>query len=332
VALGFVVGLLLLADITESAPTNKIESQHAVDNVMPENTAKAPTTVFATESISKNQPLSANATFTKQLQSLDRLVAKMNVVVYNNTPHNSTAQATGASTQTTIAKSFDARGLAFVPMGVFFNGFGYRFYRPAKFVGGFLFASVLLYLALLTAAGDMTATLVGTLFGVVFGIISLYVYPLGVFILGANWGVVLVLMLFGAVILPGAVLGSMLVIVGLVCGILVLYNHPHKETDDAFTFPKILICCKTAYIGAYLFFRGIGMLAGDFPPELDTYEMAHLPESYFAYICGSFGLGLVGTFLQLRFTHWENCGRSQEDGASAGEEKPLTSEETKDEQ
>lgn len=330
VALVFVVGFLSLADITGSAPTKKIESQEPVDDMIPEETAEARNLFFASESISKERSLSANATITKQMQALDRLVSKMSMVVYNNTPHNST-QLASTSAQT-IAKSFDARGLAFIPMGVFFNGFGYRFYRPAKFVGGFMFASTLLYLALLTAAGDTTASLVGSLLGVVFGIISLYIYPLGVFILGANWGVVMVLMLFGAVILPGIVLGLMLAMLGLFCGILVLYNHPHKETDDAFTLPKILICCKTAYVGAYLFFRGIGMLAGDFPPEFDTYEMAHLPESYFTYICGSFGLGLVGTLLQLRFTHWENCGCIKQDGDLSAEEKPLTSEETKDEQ
>ena len=159
---------------------------------------------------------------------------------------------------------FSVSSLFFMLVGCVFFAVGYRFYKPCIFLGGFLFASVVTFVAT-SSTSESLAYILAVVLGTIFGTITLYLYPLGVFILGVNWGVTLVLLFYGLVfhtIANSYLLWILLVICPLTVGMLASRAHRHKESSSGYTYSKILIFSKTSWVGAYMFIRGVGAAVG----------------------------------------------------------------------
>jgi len=198
-------------------------------------------------------------------------------------------------------------------IGIFLASLGYRFYKPSLFLGGFTLGSVFTCVL----CGDFTGVLrylIGTMVGLVVGGIALYLYPFGIFVLGFNWGVCLAFLLNGLFI--AAVFGAhsntalwvLITLLGGGLACLVLLVHRHKESASPWSAPKFLIISKTSWVGAYLIMRAIGRFMGDYPYELHITHMLEVPDSYLIYAGLTILLALIGTFVQMTFTHWDHCG------------------------
>merc|ERR1712227_890902 len=191
---------------------------------------------------------------------------------------------------------------------------------PSLFLGGFTLGSV--FTSVL--CGDFTGVLrylIGTMVGLVVGGIALYLYPFGIFVLGFNWGVSLAFLINGLLI--AAVLSAhsntalwvLITLLGGGLACLVLLVHRHKESESPWSAPKFLIISKTSWVGAYLTTRAIGRFMGDYPYELHITHMFEVPDSYLIYAGLTILLALVGTFIQMTFTHWDHCGCPDRRGA-----------------
>jgi len=196
-------------------------------------------------------------------------------------------------------------------LGCFFFALGYRFYKPCLFLGGFSFGSVVMFAATYSIS-ETLAYILAVILGTLFGITTLYLYPLGVFILGVNWGVTLALLSYGLVfhmVASNYLLWILLSGCAATVGVLVILMHRHTESSSGYSCSKILIFSKTSWVGAYMFIRGVGAAAGGFPFELTMGEMPHsMPSSYYIYAGLTIALALLASFVQVWFTHWDHCG------------------------
>jgi len=212
--------------------------------------------------------------------------------------------------------SFSVRSAFFMLVGCFFFAVGYRFYRPCLFLGGFSFASTVVFAASYSIS-EILAYFLAVVLGTLFGIITLYLYPLGVFILGVNWGVTLALLSYGLVfhtwgahmVASSFILWILLIVCALVVGVVTILVHRHNESSSGYSCSKMVIFSKTSWVGAYMFIRGVGAAFGGYPFELKMGQMHHsMPSSYYTYAGLTVALAVLATCFQLYFTHWDHCG------------------------
>lgn len=229
---------------------------------------------------------------------------------YTNTTSNATSS---------LIKTMVDDALFLVP-GIFYLCVGYRFFRPSMFLAGFTFASTAVFAACYGADTDMESAgyIFGTIAGSAFGFVCLYVYPLGVFILGANWGVVMAFIINGLFLVPGTAntsLWILIVLFGLFGGGLAANRHHHTSTESGFRLGKFVIFSETAWVGSYMTIRSIAALTDKdgWPYELTAYEELDISESYQDWLMTTIVFALLGTCLQLFITHWEHCGCSAAD-------------------
>ena len=99
--------------------------------------------------------------------------------------------------QRVVFMSSDADDACFstgIFLGTIMLFFGYRFYKPCVFFGGFILGAVITY-TYCVSTSHVTAYGAGLCAGVIFGTLAIMFYSLGVFFLGALWGITLALIL-----------------------------------------------------------------------------------------------------------------------------------------
>jgi len=193
--------------------------------------------------------------------------------------------------------------------------FGYRFYKPTLFMGGFSFAAMFTF-ELCLQFSHTAAYGAGAAAGFIGGTLAVYVYPLGVFLLGALWGTVLSFILNGFFLSRvdyvlckcNTLFWIVLPVFAIIFGLFTYVVHRHRENDVAWHPRKLVIFSKTAWTGAYMFMRGVGHFTGDIPEETKLAEMVSPSPWYYWYLLSVVVLALAGTWIQMRFTHYEHCG------------------------
>lgn len=159
---------------------------------------------------------------------------------------------------------------------------------------------------------------------------AVFVYPLGVFTLGALWGTILGLILNGlflsrigyVICQCNTLLWAVVPFLGVLFGMLAIVVHRHKEADPPHSARKVVIYAKTSFTGSYLLVKGIAHFAGNFPPELSMAKSVTLPLAYYIYLGAIVVTAVLGIFIQMRFTHFEHCG-SDSEAAPEIENRPL---------
>jgi hypothetical protein len=220
----------------------------------------------------------------------------------------------------------------FMVIGLITLVFGYRFYMPVIFMGGLVFG-ILATDFICHEYDEPQAEWVVPLVGIIFAILCLFLYRLGTFVLGVNWGVAMALLLNGVLIAPyeedNLALGVTAAAFAVVFGMATMLYHQHRPSDNACGLPKVLIFAKTSWAGAYLCIWGAGHLAGDYPNELKLSTMESIPMAYYTYVGVTCAVAIVAFLLQMRFTHWPKCGREAaeevEQAVTAAESQALMS-------
>jgi len=132
---------------------------------------------------------------------------------------------------------WDASDVLFLLIGFCLCILGYRLYKPSQAMAGFIFAAAISF-QLCFQLDTLYAYTISCVAGIVCAALCVIIYPLGVFILGANFGVVIALMLngicFSRVFDDNTALWVVLSILGVATGLLVGFIHKHKATADAF--------------------------------------------------------------------------------------------------
>lgn len=193
--------------------------------------------------------------------------------------------------------------------------FGYRFYKPMLFLGGFVFAAMFTF-ELCEHVSHSAAYGAGLAAGIIGGTLSVYIYCLGVFVLGALWGTVLALVLNGfflsrigyVVCQCNTILWIVMPVFAVLFGLFTIVVHRHRENDAAWHPRKIVIFSKTAWTGSYMFMRGIGHFTENMPEEDTLAKMVSPVSSYYGMLAGVVLVAAFGTWVQMRFTHFEHCG------------------------
>jgi len=200
-------------------------------------------------------------------------------------------------------------------VGFLFVFFGYRFYKPTLFMGGFAFWAMFTfelcyYISNLAAYGSAAAA------GVIGGTLSLWFYPLGVFTLGALWGAIVCFLINGfffsrisyVICQCNTIFWTMIPIFCVLFGLFTIVVHRHRENDVAWHPRKLVIYSKTAWPGAYMFIRGAAHFSGEFPEESSLATMVSPPTMFYVHLTLICVFALIGTLVQMRYTHYEHCG------------------------
>jgi chemotaxis protein histidine kinase CheA len=234
------------------------------------------------------------------------------------------------STDSDLQTSGSAYSILFVVLGTLFVLFGYRFYMPMLFFGGFIsFVYITDFLCWYNHFSHSDSIWLVPIVGIIMGVLCMFVYRLGCFTLGAAWGAVNALLLngilFGQVMHDNISLQVIMPLSIIFFGIICSMYHHHSPLDNECGLRKMLIFSKTSFIGSYIFLRGCGHIIGDYPFELDLVH-GEIPSSYDYYLVGTIFLALFGILLQMRFTHKGDCGLlTENENATAEEQKPLVS-------
>jgi len=224
-----------------------------------------------------------------------------------------------------LQTSGSAYSILFVVLGTLFVLFGYRFYMPMLFFGGFIsFVYITDFLCWYNHFSHSDSIWLVPIVGIIMGVLCMFVYRLGCFTLGAAWGAVNALLLngilFGRVMHDNISLQVIMPLSMILFGIICSMYHHHSPLDNECGLRKMLIFSKTSFIGSYIFLRGCGHIIGDYPFELDLVQ-GEIPSSYDYYLVGTIFLALFGILLQMRFTHKGDCGLLE--NVTAEEQKPL---------
>lgn len=198
--------------------------------------------------------------------------------------------------------------------------FGYRFYKPALFLGGFTLAAVVTFQLVSQSYSPFTTYGASICSGIIAGTVVVFFYAIGVFVLGGLWGIVIALLLNGLFLSRisyvmcecNTLLWMVTSIFAILFGLLAIVVHRHKENDTASHPRKIVIFGKTATTGAYLLVRSIAHIADAFPDEFTMSQEKSLPPNYYVAALSIIALSLVGGYIQMRYTHFEHCGCGEE--------------------
>jgi len=155
------------------------------------------------------------------------------------------------------------------------------------------------------------------------GTLAVAIYHIGVFFLGFLWGIVNALLLNflflsrlsysmreGNDLLWGVSLAS-----AVTCGTLAVFAHDHTQDAPRGHPRKVLIFLQTSFVGAYLVVKGLAHAAGHPLRELtvgtSSAEGMFQEQQFLAL--GIVVLGLLGSAVQMHWTHYEHCGMEDRD-------------------
>ncbi|TMW64578.1 hypothetical protein Poli38472_011458 [Pythium oligandrum] len=192
-------------------------------------------------------------------------------------------------------------------LGLFVCFYGYKLLRPAIFLCGFVTGGLLVALIIQYAFASMawmaTASWIGFLVaGGITGCLALWLYNVGLFLVGALSGILLAFMLntsFGYRIYPSQP-DVMLVIMVVFFGILFGFLASMVE--------KPVVILATSFIGATGFVWGVGYFIGKYPSGADLKRFRWknpsgdwiytIPKAWWAYLVVTLLLFLAGVVVQ----------------------------------
>jgi len=198
-----------------------------------------------------------------------------------------------------------------IAVGVFMLVVGYRLFRIAIFVCGFILGGIgvasFLEWVFANRSWMATASWVGFFVGgLLVGLIAMSMYTLSIFVAGATGGVLLAFTIHTSFAYriweshPNIVLLVLAVLLGIVFGVLAL------------KLEKPVIIISTSFIGAIAIAWGIGYFAGDFPNGADLKRstaggingdtLIAIPDAWWAYLAGIVVLFVLGLYIQFRKT------------------------------
>merc|ERR1712166_534732 len=211
-------------------------------------------------------------------------------------------------------------GYTFLLVGVLLGAFGYRLYRFNICLTGTSLTTGIIYHMLahtVSEGGHAWAhNLISVLCGVTCGICLFRFYPAGVFVMGASWGVGVVLTFNGIVISrisnsmdddSNTLLWLCLTLTCLGLGIASVWSQ--YSTDEATWKQRSLVFIQTAVPGAYMMGQGVRIVAelGEIPSEREMVRSDSLPDEYYMMTAGIFLLELLMVMVQHLGTQHENC-------------------------
>ena len=157
--------------------------------------------------------------------------------------------------------------------------------------------------------------------GIIGGTLALSIYHMGVFFMGALWGIVNALLLNHIILSQigftlckcnDLLLGTMIVFAVVFGGLSVLW-HDHPQDTPASHPRKLIIFLKTSFTGAYLLIRAAEHLMGTPFDELGLVKMQTPPEGQLQIIILIVVIAVGGSLLQMKCTHFEHCGCDDDD-------------------
>jgi hypothetical protein len=220
-------------------------------------------------------------------------------------------------------------------LGTLLTFFGYRFYKPSIFFGGFTLGAVSVF-EYCYVYSNPAAYGAGLCSGIIFGTLAVVFYHLGVFFLGALWGITLGIVLNGLFLSRisyvlcecNTLLWTAVVTLGILFGLLSLTVHEHKQDAIGHHPRKVIIYFQTSFPGAYMFIRSFGYLCGGYESEIEISKVVAPSSAFYLSTVFTLVLALLGVWIQLRFTHFEHCGCDDPDDTidtNLEERKALTS-------
>ncbi|GAB9470272.1 hypothetical protein Gpo141_00007522 [Globisporangium polare] len=198
-----------------------------------------------------------------------------------------------------------------IAAGLFVCFAGYKLFRTALFVVGFVAGGVLLAIAAEhifdTKSWVVTASWVAFVVGgLLVGCLVVSLYTTSIFVAGAAGGVLLAILLNTSVGYkiypsnPNVVLIVLAIILGIVGGVLAL------------KLEKPVLIVATSLVGAGMLVWGVGYFAGDYPSPSDLKQFAQqdnngnwvydIPTAWWAYVAGMLVLFVIGMVVQFRKT------------------------------
>lgn len=176
-------------------------------------------------------------------------------------------------------------------LGALYCFFGYRFFRIALGICGFLMGCVLAHVGWVSLLpGKMLLILfLDGISGIVLGLIFVIVYMVGLFALGASFGALLgVILTAQAGDLIRVVIASVLALTG---GLLALFLQ------------RLIIILSTSFSGAWGIVAGAWYLAGGIEPAavVQNPETIRAKDFYAILICWTL-LGVLGSIAQYKIT------------------------------
>jgi hypothetical protein len=197
-------------------------------------------------------------------------------------------------------------GFAFIGLGIFFGILGFKLFQIALFIVVTLaVAFLILFIFYATFLSTNTASWVGwlvlafaVLLGLLGGFLATKIEKFAGAIL-AGWGGFLLGVLLNETVMWLANSTVLFWIVNVVCA-LIFFGLGLAFFDHA-------ICFATSFIGAYMFNKGIGMMAGGFPniyvliEQIEAGAIDSIPGVFYAYLAGIIILTIVFTVIQFKF-------------------------------
>lgn len=189
--------------------------------------------------------------------------------------------------------------VAAVVVGLVMCVMGYRLFRYAVFVCGFIIGGILvasiIEWAFASHSWMETASWIGFFVGgIIVGVAAMVLYSLSIFIAGAAGGVLLAFALHSSVTYkissshPDVVLAVIAIVFAIICGVVAL------------KLEKPVIIVATSFIGAYAATWGIGYFAGDFPNGADLNDST--PSAWWGYLACIIVLFVLGMAIQFKKT------------------------------
>jgi len=198
-----------------------------------------------------------------------------------------------------------------IAVGVFMLVAGYRLFRIAIFICGFILGGIgvasFIEWVFENRSWMNTASWIGFFVGgLLIGLIAMSMYGLSIFIAGATGGVMLAFALHTSFAYriweshPNVVLLVLAIVLGLIGGVLAIKLER----------PAIII--STSFIGAMAVVWGIGYFAGNYPNGadlknqtsggIDKDTLVSIPDAWWAYLAGIVVLFVLGMLIQFRKT------------------------------
>lgn len=251
-----------------------------------------------------------------QLPQLLVLLSVLSSCVMATDTASSTVESIFNSAEDGVKAGGSIIAILAIVVGLFVCFAGYRYFRHALFVCGFVGGGVLIATIVEHSFDDKswmtTASWIGFVVGgLVIGSIVAALYELGIFAAGAAGGVFLAIALntsIGYKIYPSnpnVVLIILMVILGILAGVLAL------------KLEKPVLIVTTSLFGAGVLVWGAGYFAGDYPnaDDLKHYRsqssngdwVYDIPSAWWAYLAAMAVLFIVGMLVQFNKT-----GRDQQ--------------------
>jgi Domain of unknown function (DUF4203) len=186
--------------------------------------------------------------------------------------------------------TFSVVALAAIAIGLLQCFAGYRIFRVVLGITGFMIGAVLAGYLVYHWTSSPLFTLIAAVIGGLIGAFLLGgLYKLGIFVIGAIFGVVATTALFA---LSGSTApGWLLAVIALVCAIL------------AVIFQKLMIVIATSFGGSWWAISGIASLTGAVKMESLQPAPLGLQEAGAGWLVAWLLLGVAGMIVQFRSNH-----------------------------